>query len=441
VKKLKWWGALALVTGAALAGCGGNSDSNGDSASLRIANATLTHPSLDLLVNSSVSVSATASDTVSAYVGPASGSNTLQLNDAGAGTALATIVPTLTAGSHYTLLAYESGGVVKTSVVSEDVTAPASGVATLRIFDAAIEAGALDVYISTGDCSSANLSALSAATSFGVLTSPQAVSLTQGAGTYNVCVTGSGTKSDLRMSMPLAVTSQQVVTVFMTPASGGLLLNGSTLVQQGAYAAVRNTNTRVRLASAVSGGDPVTASASNAGCAGGTCTIDSGVSPAFGFYTLVPAASSLNITVNSNSVGAPATALPAGGDVTLLVYGSAASATASLIVDDNRPPSVSTSTKLRLINGVTGNVGNLTLTANSSPVGISVAPSAASSYVSLSSTASSTSAANTFSFALSSSTVGPLTLPTSSATGTVSANTAYSVLAVGDVSAPQLLIR
>jgi hypothetical protein len=227
------------------------------------------------------------------------------------------------------------------------------------------------------------------------------------------------------------------MTVLMTPASGGVLMNGSTLIQQGAYSAVRNTNTRVRLAAAVSGSASVSASASD-----GT-VIDAGsVAPAFGFYALVPASSTLNVSVAGQSVAvaAPAT-LPAGGDVTLLVYGNPGSATASLLVDDNRLPSVSTATKLRLINGVTGNVGALTLTANSSPVGIGVAPAAASSYVSLTSTATSTTAANTFSFALSSSTAGQLTLPTSSATATVSSSATYSILAVGDVSAPSLLVR
>ena len=436
MKNLKWWGMTSVAAvGIALAGCGGNSGSSGDSASLRIVNATLTHPSLDLLVNAAVSVSGTATDTVSAYVSPGAGSNTLQINDAGGATALNTIVPTLTGGAHYTLVAYESSGAVRTVVLNEDQAVPAAGVATLKIFDTAVDAGPIDVYVATTPCTSANISALSPSTSFGALTGPQAVTLTQGAGTYNVCVTGAGSKIDLRMSLPITLASQQVATVLMTPASGGALLNGSMLTQQAAYLSVRNTNTRVRLASAVSGSATVSASSSDGTAIGG------GVSPAFGFYTLVPSSSTLNVSVASQSVAvaAPAT-LPLGGDVTLLVYGNPGSATASLVVDDNRLPSVATASKLRLINGVTGNVGTLTLTANSAPVGINVAPGTASSYVSLTSTATSSTAANTFSFALSSSTTGQLPLG-ASATGTVNSSTTYSVLAVGDVSAPLLLIR
>jgi hypothetical protein len=308
----------------------------------------------------------------------------------------------------------------------------------LRIYDAAIEAGALDVYITTGACSTANLSTISPTTSFGILNAVAAVSLTQGAGSYNVCATASGSKTDIRMSLPITLAGQNVATVAMTPASGGALLNGSLLIQQGAYAAVRNANARVRLAAAVSGGLPVAASSSD-----GT-VIDSGVAPAFGFYTLVPASSSLNVTVNSASVAvaAPAT-LVAGGDATLLVYNGSGGPAAKLIPDDNRPPTSTTATKLRLINGITGNVGTVTLTANSSPVGINIAPGFASSYQSLIGTANTAGTANTFGFGLTSSLAGPLSLTNGSATGTVNSNAAYSILAVGDVGAQplQLLIR
>jgi hypothetical protein len=428
VKKLKWWGMTGLAAaGLVLSGCGGSSNSN-SSASLRLANATITHPSLDLLVNSSVAASATATDTVSAYVSPSSGSNTLQLNDAGAGTALATTVPTLTGGSHYTLLAYESGGNVKTVILPEDITVPTTGV-TLRIYDAAIEAGKLDVYVTTNLCT--NLSAISATTSFGTLTAPAAVSLNQGAGTWNVCVTAQGSKTDLRMSMPITIANQTVATVLMTPAAGGALLNGSLLTQQTTYTATRNTNVRLRLAAAVSGAVPVTATATTAA---GSITIDpSGLPPALGFYTLVPASSALNVSVNSASVGAPANALVAGNDMTLLVYGSSSSSTSTLITDDNRPPTDATTVKLRLINGITGSAGSLTFTANSSLVAGGVAPGTASPYASV---LGSTTAMNlNFTSSLSSGTFY-------SNTGTIlNPNGVYTVMLGGDVSAPQLLIR
>ena len=432
MKNFRWWAVAGVAgLGAALSGCGSGSSSS-STVSLRLANATLTHPSLDLLVNSAVTLSATAADSVSAYVAPAAGGNTLQVDDAGSATALTTTVPTLTGGQHYTLLAYESGGTVKTVVVNEDDAAPAAGVAQLRIFDTALDAGKLDVYITAPG---ADLSTLSPTTSFGTLTAPTATLLVSySPGTYEVRVTGAGNKSDLRIDMPaVTLTSQQIANVVLTPAAGGVLLNGSTLIEQGAYAAVRNTNARVRLASAVSGGATVAVSATTPA---GTTTIDAGsVAPAFGYYVLVPASSTLNVSVNSGSVGSGIPAPAAGTDATLLVYGASGAATAKLIADDNRPPTDATTVKLRLINGITGSAGALTLTANTAPVGVGILPGAASSYVSV------PGSPNAMNLTLTSSTSGTF-LPNTS--NILNPGGVYSVMAADPPSGstqPQLLIR
>ena len=429
MKNFRWWPVIGMVAAAvALSGCGGGGDDDSSNVSLRIANATLTHPSLDLLVNSSSAATATAADSVSAYVSPSSGSVTLQVNDNGAATALATIIPTLTGGNHYTLLAYEAGGAVKTAVLNEDYATPTSGTAQIRVYDAALDAGALDVYITAPDADLATVSSPTA--TFTTTTANSATALlAYSPGTYRVRVTAAGDKTDLRADIGgVTLASQQIATVILTPAAGGVLINGSTLIQQGSYTAARNTNARVRLAAAVSGGATVAASASN-----GT-VIDAGsVAPAFSYgYVLVPAASTLNITVNGASVAAPSGTLTAGADATLLVYGAPGSATATLLADDNRLPTDATRTKLRMINGVTGSAGTLTLTANTAPVGTGIAPGAASGYVSV------IGSANAMILKLSSSTNGLLL---TDSTNVLSPNKVYTVLAGGDISAPQLLIR
>jgi Domain of unknown function (DUF4397) len=427
VKKLNWWGLVGLVAvGIALSGCGGNNNSSSSSASVRLVNGTLTHPSLDLVVNASPAITATASDTASAYVAPASGSTTLQVNDTTSGIALATILPTLTGGNHYTLFAYETAGAVKTVVLNEDTTTPAAGIAQVRIYNVASDAGKLDVYITDPALDLANAGSPTSLTTGVVPFSTQYV--TQSPGTYRVRVTGYGNKSDLRLDMPITIAAQQIGTVLLSPASGGSLLNGSLLIQQATYAATRNTNVRVRLASAVAGaGTKVAASA-------GSTVIDAGsVAPAFGYYALVPASSALNITVNGASVGAPATPLVAGGDMTLFVYGSAAGPTASLLTDDSHLPSDLTTVKLRLINGVTGAVGALTLTANTSLVASGVAPGAASGYVSV------LGSANPMNLSVTSSSA-PGTFY-SNKDNTLNSGSVYTVMLGGDVAAPQLLIR
>lgn len=419
--------ALALsATALVLSACGGGG-SDSSTAYVRVVNATLTHPSLDFQVNSSTAATALTYDVATGYTTPPTGA-TLTFNDTGSGTTLATTVPSLGANSHYTLIAYESNDTVQTALVSEDSATPTSGTILLRVLDLSTDAGKLDVYITDPGTDLASISTPSATVSASSATS----FISFNAGTYRVRVTGSGNKSDLRLDIPsVTFTSQQRGTIVLTPTAGGALLNGAVVNEQATYTGVRNTNARVRLAAAVSGNATVAATATS-----GTSSVvvDSGsVSPAFGYYTLVPASATLNITVNGQTVAAPSTALQAGKDSTLFVYGAPTAATASLLSDDNRVPSDSSTVKLRLINGVTGSTGTLALTANSSLVASGIAAGSASSYVAVT---GSTTAMN-------------LTLTSSAVPGVLLQDTSnvlnlkgvYTIFANGPVTAPQLLIR
>jgi hypothetical protein len=426
MKHLRWWPALGSVVlmGAVLAGCG-SGDSSGDG-SLRLINATRTHASLDLYQSSTLAASATQVDTISGYVTVPVGSPTLQLNDAGGSTALLTTATTIVSGQHYALLAYESAGSLKTAVLTEDFSAPASGTGQLRIFDTATDAGALDVYITDPATDLATLS--TPTTVFSAQTYAQSSSLLAYApGTYRVRVTTSGNKTQVLLDLPaVTITNQQILTVALTPTTGGVLLDGSLLSQQGAYTAARNTTARVRLAAAVSGGVPVAASA-------GSSVIDSfTVAPSVGTYAIVPASGALNISVNGNSVGAPASTLSAGNDYTLLVYGSGTSATASLISDDNHLPTLTTNTKLRLINGLTGTVAGLTLEADFNPIASNVLPAVASAYGTV---AANSSMELDVTSALSSTAIY------SRSDLNIAASSIYTLFMVGDSSAPQGLLR
>ncbi len=427
MKHLRWWPALGSVVlmGAVLAGCGGSGGSSGD-ASLRLINATRTHASLDLYQSSTLAMSATQVDTISGYADVAVGSPTLQLNDAGGSTALLTTATTITSGQHYTLLAYESGGSLKTAVLTEDFSAPASGTGQLRIYDAAIDTGAIDVYITEPATDLATVS--TPTVPFAAQSYAQSSNmLAYASGTYRVRVTASGNKSQLLLDIPaVTIVDQQILQIALTPTAGGVLLDGSMLSQQGAYTAARNTTARVRLAAAVSGGVPVAASA-------GSTAIDSfTAAPAVGTYAIVPASGTLNISVNGSSVGAPASTLKAGNDYTLLVYGSSTSATASLIGDDNHLPTLATNTKIRLINGLTGTASGLTLEADFNPVASNVLAAVASAYGTV--TANSSMELDVTS-ALSSAPIY------SRSDLNVAASSVYTLFMVGDSSAPQGLLR
>ncbi|MDQ6629193.1 MAG: DUF4397 domain-containing protein [Pseudomonadota bacterium] len=378
MRNFKLWatGAMAISAALLIAGCGGKSSTS--SASVRLLNATVSHANLSLLVNSNSVVGPVPTDTVSNFVNADSGSPALQINDAGTGTALVTTSPSLASSQHYAVVAYESGGTLRTAVIQEDNAAPASGTAALRIFDAATDAGAVDVYVTDP---TTNLSTISSPTfSFGAATQAQSGAfLSFAPGTYRVRVVGAGNIADVRLDIPAVVlASQQLATVFLTPTTGGTLANGGVLLQQGTFAASRNTNARVRLAAAVTSGAAVSVSA------GASAVATNVVAPTVTAYTTVPAGAALNISVNGASVAAPATQLTAGSDSTLLVYGSAAAPSVNLIADDNHVPTAASNYKIRLLNGLNATVAGppppLTMDVNFAVVASNVPAGSASPY-------------------------------------------------------------
>ena len=370
--------AVMAFAAAALAGCGssGGSDKNG---SVRLVNATLTHASITLLENGDPIVTGTAKDTASDYVDVDSGSPSLQINDATTGAVLSVTAPTVAEDQKFALVAYESGGAVRTSVITEGTPVPPANTAIIRVFNAATDAGSIDVYITDP---SVDITTLSSPTfTFTASTSVQASNfLSFGApspagATYRVRVTGTGNPSDLRLDIPsVTLLSQRVATVILTPTAGGTLANGSVLIEDGLYTATPNTSARVRLVAAVTNGATVSATA------GSTPIGTNVIAPAIGTYVSVASGSALNITVNGASVGAPAGTLAAGSDSTLMVYGNAASATVNLIADDNHLPAASSNYKLRLVNGLTGAAVPLTMDVNFGNVASNVLPGAASAY-------------------------------------------------------------
>jgi hypothetical protein len=417
--------ACAAILTMALAGCGGN-NSGSDTAQLRVVNATASHASIDLLVNSSTAIAATAKDAVSAYTTVASGGPTIQVDDAGATVALATLAPTLSKDQHYAVLVYESGTGVRTAVLGEDNTAPSAGTAALRIFDASPDAGSLDVYVTDPATDITTVSPTFTLSS--PFSATQVTSfLTFPTGTVRVRVTGTGNASDLRLDIPsVALASQALITVLVTPSTGGVLTNGGALVQQGGYAATRNATARVRVAAAVTGNASV-------GATSGTTVVSTPTtSPAVGSYVVVPAGVALAVSVNGASVQVPGGGPQAGSDSTLLVYGSAAAPTVTVIADDNHLPSTTTAVRMRMVNGVTGSATPLTLAADFGVVAANVAPGAASPYGSV--------AANTAMRLEVTSPSGLAPVYTESALS-IPAQTVFTLFMLGDAAAPSHVLR
>ena len=259
------------------------------------------------------------------------------------------------------------------------VAEPLAGHSSLRILNAAPDAGSLDVYITAAADRIETSVPARAAAAYGELSS--ALDLTSG--TWRVRVTAAGSQTDLRLDVPdVAFGHREALVLVLTPSRGGAMVNALLLRQGGAVARLDGTQARVRVAAGVTASGAVTASH-------GTTVLMSAIgSPAVSEYAGVAAgAPTFNVSVNGNSVGAPATALVAGGDYTLLVYGDVGTPQAALVEDDNRLPTVTTRAKVRLVNGVADLANPLSMTVNALPVASNVAVGTASTpYVAVTAT-------------------------------------------------------
>jgi len=422
---------LLLVSGAALvlafSGCGSGGGGGGaGNGNVRVVNATHGHPNLDLLVASVKQSGPVAIGSAGTYVGVAGGAQAVAVSDSGTVTALATVGPSIGDGSYYTLVAYESNGVVKASWVGENDSAPASGTANLRVLDLASDAGALDVYITAPgvDLASVGTPTFSVGATG---SSPSTSFLAFTPGTYRVRVTAGGNRSDLRLDMPaVALADQQIVTVLLTPTTGGALVDGGVLVERAGYTAALNGNARVRLVSGVPAG---TVAAS----VGGATVEPGAASPSIGTYVTVPAGSAAwSVSVDGNAAAVPPLALSAGSDSTLLVTGTAAAAAVTLVADDNHAPGSAASNNIRLVNALAGTSVGLSLAVDFAIAASNVLPGSGSPYK--------TVASNTNQRIEVTSPLSPA--PLSLQTGlSLPAGGVYTVFVLGDIGAPVTAIR
>jgi len=383
--RLKTWAALAAAcTLPLMSGCGNDNANDGF---VRIINTTTEYASLDLYTqdssgNDDILISGTAAGQASAYEGLKKGSYTFDVKGS---TSTGSPVPatgTITKDDHFAVITYLTGSTTKTQFISEDETHPASGNAKLRVFNAATsEAASVDVYVTKSACSAlASTDSAFAAAVTGLQASYTQVTASTTASPWNVCVFAAGDTSTLLLDIAgLVLKDQEIATLVLTHTSGGVLLNGAVLDQQGAYTAYSGTIARLRVVADAAAGAPVSVTI------GSTQIAAQQPSPSVASYTTV-AAGSLSPTIlygSTSTSGYTLPALTAGNDYTLLVAGSAGAPAVSLLTDTNTPSTNTTNTvKVRVVNGLNGVSGNVSATVDGKAVG-SAAFGAASGYTNI----------------------------------------------------------
>ena len=252
----------------------------------------------------------------------------------------------------YTLVAYTSDQSLHLVQFTDNEPAPLAGDGQIRIADLSADAGNLDVYmapvsaLSDAYSPTAASPALQAATLLAQNVSGTTLYNEVLANNYHLWVTGAGNITDLRLDIPsVTIANQQILTLVLTSTTGGGLVDGLLVTQQGAVQAQANTNARIRIAANTT--NPIssaTAGAAAVNLIGGSTSFNSAV----GSYVLVPAGSTA-ISING-SVASCTPVTTHGEDLTLLLTGANA---CNPLIDDNTRPT-SGYAKLRLVNGVNG---------------------------------------------------------------------------------------
>lgn len=365
----RWIAALATAA-VLLTACGGGEDPT--KAKVRLVNASSGYAELELNVDGQLRQGAVTYGTTASVVDVDPSKSASTLTRPGSPTALLSFTPSLSKGRHYTLLAYGALGALKQLQLDEDSGEPDSGKTQLRVVNAAPDAGALDVYITGAD----DLLAASVPVQSGAAVGAVGPWFTIDSATWRLRITGTGSKTDLRLDLPaLVATSRQVVTLVLTPGRGGVLVNALLLQQQGDIARQDTRQARVRVAAGVAAGGAVSAAV------GDTTLLTNSASPVVGLYTLLPAGSqSMVVSVGGAPLPTATSTLAAGADYTLLVYGTPAAPLVSWIEDDNRLPADASQARLRLVNGIAALTAPLAMTADLAPVADSVLAGSGSAY-------------------------------------------------------------
>ncbi len=357
----------ALVTMALLSACNSSDDDAGGDAKIRLLNLSSGYPTLDLITNldaddddeDATQSESVALETASDYVTLDSDDYTIKLKRTGSGSILRSFTgEALVEGTINTYIAYGEVGAFGALRIDDTQDPADSGETKLSIANVS-SAGALDVYITDSDTELDDTTPVLSGVG------PAINAFSTDSGTYRLRVTASGDNSDVRLDIPaFELPDRGIVALILTSTQGGTLANAVYLPQAGQPEKLLNTRARLRGAVGLANG----ASASIQ--AAGKSVLTTATAGVIGSrYTLLDAGTlTLTVRVNGAEVAVPDISLQAGADYTLLVWGAAENAQTSLIVDDNRLPSGSANTKLRLLNGMSTLSAPLTLSMDFSPL-------------------------------------------------------------------------
>lgn len=359
--------------GLALSACGGGGSSDSGTAQLRMLNLSTEVGALELYSGDTQRQASLAAGALGSYAALDAGTHTLKLRRAGSSTDLYSGDRTLSKDEAYTAIVWgrESALTMITLSENEDLSKIDSGKTLIRVYNASADLGAINLYLSSAE---ADLDA-STPTHASVGASQLSGFASVGTGSYRLRVTGAADSADLRLDLPsISLGDKEALTLILTAGAGGVLAHAVTLKQRADMTSLRNTRARLRVVASAPGLGTTAVSW------GGQSVVAALGSPTLSSYALVSAGSQpLQVRLGGVLIADGLHTLEPGADHTLLVYGQGK---ATLIADDNRLPSTSARTKLRLVNGASDSTP-LTLTVDYAVLADGVAAGTGSAFGSL----------------------------------------------------------
>ena len=167
-------------------------------------------PGVDLLVDGNIAGTNLQFPNNTAYLGVASGTHNIKVNVTGTSTTVINASPDLGAGINYSVFAIDSVSKISALVLTDDLTAPASGKAHVRFVHLSPNAPAVDVAVTGGPVLFSNVS-FKGYSPFTPVT----------AGTYDLEVRLAGTSTVVLPLPGITLTNGKIYTVFARGFAGG----------------------------------------------------------------------------------------------------------------------------------------------------------------------------------------------------------------------------
>ena len=211
--------ALALTVGIAGTACSEDDTTEPTpvTANVRVVHASPDAPNVDVLVDNVVVLTNVPYEAASAYLAVPAGTRNFKVNATGTTTTVIDADVAVTSGMYYTVMATGPVASIQPLVLTDDLTNPAAGNVKVRLVHGAPSAPNVDIYVTAPG---ADIS-MTAPTLTDVPFRGYSDYLEVPAGSYQVRITPTGTKTVALDTGTLAVTAGQIRTGVALDATGG----------------------------------------------------------------------------------------------------------------------------------------------------------------------------------------------------------------------------